>query len=144
MLYFKHYYFHTHNRSLQHMAKYDTNPNTNHLENKQISQHTQTLKTLQKSTTITIPPTSTAPRLRTTPKTTPSPKTSNQSSTTILKARTTPSKQTTSPSKQLPFTFYLITNRLNYISNLNLPRNLAKLFTEIQCNYIAPKLSKTI
>ena len=41
-------------------------------------------------------------------------------------------KHTTQPFKHLPFAFYLIANHSNYISNLNLPKNLAKLCTEIE------------
>ena len=43
-----------------------------------------------------------------------------------------PSKQAISPSEHLPFTFYFIPNRPNYISKLNLSMNLAGLCTEIQ------------
>ena len=53
---------------------------------------------------------------------------------TTSKPKTTPSKQTISPSEHLPFSFYLIPNRHNFISKLNLPMNLARLWTEIQRN----------
>ena len=43
-----------------------------------------------------------------------------------------PSKQAISLSEHLPFTFYFIPNRPNYISKLNLSMNLAGLCTEIQ------------
>ena len=97
------------------------------------------LKTLCKFTTITTPCTSIAPWLYTHPKTTLPSKTSNQPSTTALKpntkySTTTPTKQTTPPSKHLSFTFYLIPNRPNDISNLNFPKNLAKFYSEIQRN----------
>ena len=60
--------------------------------------------------------------------------TPNQLSTTTSKPKTTPFKHTISPSEHLPFTFYFIPNCLNYISKLNLPMNLARLYTEIQRN----------
>ena len=43
-------------------------------------------------------------------------------------------KQTIPASKHLAFIFCLIPHRPNYSSNLILPKNLAKLCTEIQCN----------
>ena len=73
------------------------------------------------------------------PKTTLPSKTSNQPSTAASKpntkySTTSPTNQTTPPSRHLSFTFYLIPNCLNYISNLNFPKNLAKFYPEIQRN----------
>ena len=92
---------------------------------------TDILKTLRQNTTVTTPSTSTSPPL---PKTSPSPTVPHQPSTTTPKPITTSSNQTMSPSKHLPFTFYFIHNHPKFISKLNLPKNLAKLCTEIQRN----------
>ena len=43
-------------------------------------------------------------------------------------------RQTIPASKHLAFIFYLIPHCPNYSSNLNLPKNLVKLCTEIKCN----------
>ena len=57
-----------------------------------------------------------------------------QPSTNTSKLKTTPSKHTISSCEHLPFTFYFIPNRSNYISKLNLSMNLARLGTETQRN----------
>ena len=92
---------------------------------------THILKTLRQHTTVTITSTSTSPPL---PKISPPSAIPHQPSTTTSKPITTSSNQTISPSEHLPFTFYFIPNRRNYISKLNLSTNLAKLCTDIQRN----------
>ena len=92
---------------------------------------THILKTLRQHTTVTITSTSTSPPL---PKISPPSAIPHQSSTTTSKPITTSSNQTIPPSEHLPFTFYFIPNRRNYISKLNLSTNLAKLCTDIQRN----------
>ena len=55
-------------------------------------------------------------------------------STTMSKTPTTPSNRSTSISRNVPFNFYFIPNRPNYITNLNLPMKLAKHYRGIQHN----------
>ena len=85
-------------------------------------------KTRRQHTTITIAIPSTSPPLCT-PLKTSLPTTPSQPSTTTSKPKTTSSKRRISPSEHLPFTFYFIPNRPNYISKLNLIMNLARLCT---------------
>ena len=92
---------------------------------------THILKTLRQHTPVTTPSTSTSLPL---PKTSRPPTIPHQPSTTTSKPITTSSNQTISPSEHLPFTFYFIPNHPSYISKLNLPTNLAKLWTDIQRN----------
>ena len=105
-------------------------PNHHH-NNQQTPPTTHILKTLHQHTTLTTPSTSTSPPL---PKISPPPTIPHQPSTSTSKPITTSSNQTISPSEHLPFTFYFIPNRPNYISKLNLSTNLTKLCTDIQRN----------
>ena len=97
--------------------------------------YTHILKALHQHTTVTTPSTSVSPPL---PKTSLPPTIPHQPSTSTRKPITTSSNHTISPSEHLPFTFYFIPNRPNYISKLNLPTNLAKLCTDIQRNAKLP------
>ena len=52
----------------------------------------------------------------------------------MSKTPTTPSNRSTSPSRNVPFDFYFIPNRPNYITNLNVPMKLPKHCRGIQHN----------
>ena len=115
------------------MTKHNDTSYTNHHNNKEIPHYTylkNTTSTHDHYHTNYIHITTTMH----TPKTSSLPTTPNQPSTTTSKPQITPSKHTISPSEYLPFTFCLLPNCSSYISKLNLPMNLARLCTEIQCN----------
>ena len=94
---------------------------------------THILKTIQSCTNIITPTYRHNTTTTYTPKNRICTKLSNQSPTTMPKAKIAYSNQTTKPSKHLPFYFYFISNNLNYNLNLNSVKVEVGLLKECSC-----------